>query len=528
MVLGWTGEIVSLFISHDNDYHQTVTIVMAVLSIYVVDFAINLVQACARSLIVDVLPISKQQQGTAWGARMGGTGHLLGYLIGTLDLVNIFPTWMGGDTQFKKMCVVAAGCLWFAVGLTSWAVTERVLLKPAGDKNSSVVSELSALWYQCFHLPERISQICWVQFWSWIGWFPILFYGSTWVGETYYRYDHPEAAEQESVADALGDVGRLGSTTFVIFSSINFASAFLIPLLVQPTNSKASYYRSPTTNSSDSKLSSLLSVLDTALDGLWPALQRLQGLRPSLITTWIVSNLFFACLCFYAPFVRSWAAATVVVALAGIPWAITVWAPFAEMGVEINKLAVDNAGQVSPIARIRANGAPVMTTRVGGYAPVRSTMDHDEDDSAIEMEEGYADHSAHSKPGQGQYARRRSHSRSNTNVSQTGSPSHHRSRSFSSGILRINHPDDLEDSSTGELAGLYLGVLNIYTTLPQFLGTGLNWLIFLIFEPARSDSDQGDLNLQKEGPNAIAITMVVGAICSVVAAEAGRRLRKSS
>ncbi|KAJ9628654.1 hypothetical protein H2203_002556 [Taxawa tesnikishii (nom. ined.)] len=43
------------------------TIVLAVLSIYALDFAINAVQASCRSLIVDTLPIPKQQLGSAWG-----------------------------------------------------------------------------------------------------------------------------------------------------------------------------------------------------------------------------------------------------------------------------------------------------------------------------------------------------------------------------------------------------------------------------------------------------------------------------
>ena len=37
------------------------------LSIYVLDFAINAVQSSCRSLIVDTLPIPKQQLGSAWG-----------------------------------------------------------------------------------------------------------------------------------------------------------------------------------------------------------------------------------------------------------------------------------------------------------------------------------------------------------------------------------------------------------------------------------------------------------------------------
>lgn len=112
---------------------------------------------------------------------MGASGHLFAYFIGTLDLVSFLPGWFGGDSQFKKMCVVSALAVWIAVGTTSWAVSERVLLSDGASE--SIRTSLVTLWIRIRDLPPRIQAICNVQFWSWIGWFPFLFYGSTWVGE---------------------------------------------------------------------------------------------------------------------------------------------------------------------------------------------------------------------------------------------------------------------------------------------------------------------------------------------------------
>jgi solute carrier family 45 protein 1/2/4 len=85
MALGFTKEIVTSFVS-DPHAAKTLTIMLAVLSLYSVDFAINAgkalhrpwlllvpsltlslpVMSCARSLVVDTLPIQKQQTGAAW------------------------------------------------------------------------------------------------------------------------------------------------------------------------------------------------------------------------------------------------------------------------------------------------------------------------------------------------------------------------------------------------------------------------------------------------------------------------------
>jgi solute carrier family 45 protein 1/2/4 len=78
LVLGWTREIVGIF-APAGDTANTITIIMAVLMIYVIDFAINAVQACCRALIVDVLPVSQQQHGSAWASRMIAVGNIMGY-----------------------------------------------------------------------------------------------------------------------------------------------------------------------------------------------------------------------------------------------------------------------------------------------------------------------------------------------------------------------------------------------------------------------------------------------------------------
>ncbi len=58
---------------------------------------------------------------------MGGIGHLMVYAIGALDLNSIFGKFLG-DTQFKKVCVIAALAMGVAQCLSSWATQERVLV----------------------------------------------------------------------------------------------------------------------------------------------------------------------------------------------------------------------------------------------------------------------------------------------------------------------------------------------------------------------------------------------------------------
>ena len=54
-------------------------------------------------------------------------GNLIGYAIGSINMVSIFGTSIG-NTQFKQMTVISALSLLAAVLVTSWAVQERVLI----------------------------------------------------------------------------------------------------------------------------------------------------------------------------------------------------------------------------------------------------------------------------------------------------------------------------------------------------------------------------------------------------------------
>lgn len=58
---------------------------------------------------------------------MVAIGYLIGYGIGTIDLLKIFGT-MFGDSQLKQLTVFAATFLILSIGVTSYAVEERRLI----------------------------------------------------------------------------------------------------------------------------------------------------------------------------------------------------------------------------------------------------------------------------------------------------------------------------------------------------------------------------------------------------------------
>lgn len=147
------------------------------------------------------------------------------------------------------------------------------------------------------NLPPRVAAICWVQFFCWLGWFPFLFYSTTFIGEVYLRYN--ASAEQREHPDTLGQIGRVGSMSLIIFSLITFASSILLPWMVRsPEHEKPDFTPRP----------------PEALKGL----VELDKWKPSLLTAWTYSHLIFTGTMILAPFVTSLGAATTIIAFCGM------------------------------------------------------------------------------------------------------------------------------------------------------------------------------------------------------------------
>jgi len=241
----------------------------------------------------------------------------------------------------------------------------------------------------------------------------------------------------------LGDIGRIGSLSLVVFSLVTFAGAFLLPFFVRSPDEEEFTQRPP--------------------PAVAELVKRFNRYKPDLLTAWIAGHLMFSTAMAFAPFAASFRFATVLVAFCGLPWAVASWAPGAFLGIEVNRLS--------------------------------------------------------SSP---QTYRRLSHSSAIELASPTSN--------ISPSQLRLEHaPSEDPTSSTGELSGLYFGILNIYTTLPQFIGTFISMIVFSILEPGKSPELATDAHPSEhhgtDGPNAIAICLFIGACSTLGAAYATKKLK---
>lgn len=108
-----------------TSYISNTAIGLAIVSFYLLDFALNALQASLRNLLLDIAPADQLNTGNAWHSRMTQAGNIIGYGFGFFPLADIPALrWIGG-TQFRKFCVIVLVVLVITVGITCWTQEER-------------------------------------------------------------------------------------------------------------------------------------------------------------------------------------------------------------------------------------------------------------------------------------------------------------------------------------------------------------------------------------------------------------------
>ncbi|KAI8143644.1 hypothetical protein BJV82DRAFT_644546 [Fennellomyces sp. T-0311] len=261
-------------------------IVIAILAFYTLDFSLNAVQASCRALILDVPPLWQQQHANAWAARLSNVAMVVGYFTGFVDLVKFLP--FLGDTQIKVFCLVAIAVFIVTVGVTCVTTEEKVFTASEDDDDSRWYSTFVHIWHALRSLPAPIQRLCNVQFFAWLGWFPFLFYSTTWVSDLYF------ATHSRETPDSWAKGTRAGSFALLLYAIVSVVSGIVLPWLV-------------------------------AHKPCCPALFTMKNV-------YTAGNLLFSLAMLSTIFVSDVATATLIVAIIGISWSVVLWIPFALVG----------------------------------------------------------------------------------------------------------------------------------------------------------------------------------------------------
>jgi len=262
-------------------------------------------------------------------SRVVGIGNIFGFCAGYINLPK--HLWFLGRTQFQILCALASIALISTVVLSLSTIRERnASLEPPPTKTKSgVVAFFKQVVKSIRRLPPQTRKVCEVQFMAWIGFFPQLFYSSSYVGDIYVQ---PFLEANPNMTPAEIDVlyekaTRVGTFALLIYAITSLTTNVLLPFFINPTYDAAS---STSEHSQKSYTTATQRFTARILDSLvipWLTLRR----------AWMISHLIFAGCMFSTLFVRSVGGATAIIGIVGISWAMTLWAPFAIISAEVSK-----------------------------------------------------------------------------------------------------------------------------------------------------------------------------------------------
>ncbi|CAE6427034.1 unnamed protein product [Rhizoctonia solani] len=333
MMLSYAKEI-STWITGEGNNHASslgLTQAIAVVAVYCIDFTLNATTAAARALAIDVLPTELQSSSGAWASRMVGAGGIIGFYSGTAALPKLFPVL--GKSQISIMSFFASIALLITQFFTSTCVTESVHIPTAprhtlkSRRRYWMFEKFAAARRSLRSLPYEVKSVCAIQFFSWMGWFPAMFFGTVWIGDIYIN-EALRLGDPRSVTDPTlrAEGTRTGSRAMFYGALLTFVTSILLPYFVMDPDPRARGMEP-------------LSLGAEEGSGAVRSTPPLQGLKFTIALSlcWQLAHIIFGLLLLSTGFVRSVRAATVIFALQGLCSAATHWVPFAIIATAAHK-----------------------------------------------------------------------------------------------------------------------------------------------------------------------------------------------
>jgi solute carrier family 45 protein 1/2/4 len=277
-----------------------------------------------------------------------------------MDLPKAFPIF--GNTQFKVLCVIASYSLAITLLISCLYIKERDprLEGPPASHNPGVISFFRQVFQSIRRLPPQIRKVCEIQLAAWVGWFPFLFYSTTYIGQLYVNpiFEKHRDLSEDEINKTWEDATRIGTFALLIDAIVSFAANVILPLLVVPSYKRIevpanldpgvlpeepepelprrmSFSGMPVGTASEPLLEAHARNMEEDKDEERNILSKLRIPGLTLRRTWLLSHLLFAICMFSTFFITSTEAAIAVIGIVGISWAVTLWAPFALISAEV-------------------------------------------------------------------------------------------------------------------------------------------------------------------------------------------------
>lgn len=203
-------------------HQHLLTLILAVLFFFCMDWGCDSLNMPARALIADLVPSAYQDKASSLFSAMASVGAMSGYLLGAFSIVALAP-WLGTDVQllFTLCSLVFAVALSVTIAFGKEQSLEEVEAN-ATIANTAADSEpgVRELFLAMLHMPPALARCFIMGTSAWICGCSVMFFITDWCGRVLYA-GLPGGTEHEILRYQTG----------VRFASLLFAGSSLVALL---------------------------------------------------------------------------------------------------------------------------------------------------------------------------------------------------------------------------------------------------------------------------------------------------------
>jgi len=283
---------------------------------------------------------------------MTNAGNIVGYGFGFLPLAQLpLIRWLGGG-QFRKFCIICIVILVITVWITCYCheEQERPAIHKKKSKGNEVIGNIKSA---IINLPRPIRRVCYVQLFAFMGWFPFLFYATTYMGQI-MAYELGEEPDSEFAT-------RRGELAMLLYSIVAVISGIILPHLANRDRRLMAH------QGDDDEDAELTRIRNTVRQWKAEAARHGRPLRlpvmPFLLRNiWTGALLLFTVLTMTTFFISTVVQATIFIALIGICWSVAMWAPFAIIMELLKDLSTPSPENARP-SHVRTLSVPVASRR---------------------------------------------------------------------------------------------------------------------------------------------------------------------
>lgn len=471
---------------------------LAVFSFYLLDFALNALQGSLRNLLLDVTPAEQLGKANAWHGRMLHLGNIVGFTFGFVKLADwkiLRP--LGGD-QFRKVCIIAVLVLVVTVWITCFTQHEKERPQNTEDReDSGMVEVVRNISRAVSTLPRPVRRVCYVQVCAFMGWFPFLFYSTTWVGEIMaYEIDRDPDPEEAT---------RKGEFALLIYSFVAVIAGTALPYLAAMDARLLKQIDKEMEDAEAEMDAELVKIREMVRQWKAEAARKNHPLQlprmPFMLRNiWTAALVLFGVIMMSTFFITTVFQATIAISLLGICWAVACWVPFAIIMQFLREM--DDAAAAERKSQEQAHGYASTSTGPRSASVLRST-----------------------RPLHARIA-----STPTINWRPAGGPQSAIEPNERTGLVRRHSMVDVLDSKEEEIVyestqpvagGTILGIHNLAIVVPQFLIALISSAIFRIADQSR---EPGAPEYVYYGKGGVGWVLRFGGICAFLGAAICRRV----